>query len=112
MHTELDAAVKVSLEDWKKNDKGRRLWARDASLWTGTDEGNWLVWLSITYDQLPHIQHLKDIAAEVKTAVFTHVLLLGMGGSSLCPEVMKLTFGKIAGFPELHALDSTDPALI
>src|SRR5713101_1436595 len=104
---ELDAAVKASLEDWKKNDKVRRLWARDASLWTGTDEGNWLGWLSITDDQLAHIQHLKDIAAEVKTAGFTHVLLLGMGGSSLCPEVMKLTFGKIAGFPELHVLDST-----
>ncbi|HTD23433.1 MAG TPA: bifunctional transaldolase/phosoglucose isomerase [Terriglobales bacterium] len=109
---ELDAAVKASLEDWKKNDKVRRLWARDASLWTGTDESNWLGWLSITDDQLAHIQHLKDIAAEVKTAGFTHVLLLGMGGSSLCPEVMKLTFGKIAGFPELHVLDSTDPAQI
>jgi transaldolase/glucose-6-phosphate isomerase len=41
---------------------------------------------------------------------FSHVVLLGMGGSSLCPEVMKLTFGKVTGYPELLVLDSTDPA--
>jgi transaldolase/glucose-6-phosphate isomerase len=109
---DLDAAVKASLEDWRKNDKVRRLWARDASLWTNTDESNWLGWLSITDDQLAHIQRLKDIAKEVKAAGFTHALLLGMGGSSLCPEVLKMTFGKVPGFPELHVLDSTDPAQI
>jgi glucose-6-phosphate isomerase len=43
---------------------------------------------------------------------FTDILLLGMGGSSLCPDVLKATFGKIAGFPELHVLDSTDPAQV
>lgn len=48
----------------------------------------------------------------MKAAGFKHALLLGMGGSSLCPEVMRLTFGKIAGYPELHVLDSTDPAQI
>jgi transaldolase / glucose-6-phosphate isomerase len=109
---DLDAAVKASLEDWKKNDKVRRLWARDATLWTGTDESNWLGWLNVTDDQLAHIQHLKDIAAEVKAAGFTHALLLGMGGSSLCPEVLKMTFDRILGFPEMHVLDSTDPAQI
>jgi transaldolase/glucose-6-phosphate isomerase len=109
---DLDAAVKASIEDWGKKDKVRRLWARDASLWTNTDESNWLGWLSITEDQLAHIQQLKDIAKEVKAAGFTHALLLGMGGSSLCPEVLRMTFGKILGFPELHVLDSTDPAQI
>src|SRR5207253_10832439 len=49
---------------------------------------------------------------EVKRESFDHVLLLGMGGSSLCPEVMLKTFGRIDGFPELHVLDSTDPAQI
>jgi len=109
---DLDAAVKASIEDWKKNDKVRRLWARDASVWTGNDESNWLGWLNITDDQLAHIQHLKNIAAEAKATGFTHTLLLGMGGSSLCPEVLKMTFGRILGFPELHVLDSTDPAQI
>ncbi|MGH7381534.1 MAG: bifunctional transaldolase/phosoglucose isomerase, partial [Candidatus Methylomirabilales bacterium] len=101
-----------TLDDWRINGKVRRLWARDASLWTGTDEGKWLGWLSITEDQLAQIGHLTAIAEEVKGAGFQHALLLGMGGSSLCPEVLKMTFGKIHGHPELHILDSTDPAQI
>jgi len=109
---DLAAAVTASLEDWRVNGKVRRLWARDASLWTDTDEGNWLGWLGVTEDQMAHLGHVRAIAEEVKTAGFSHALLLGMGGSSLCPEVMKLTFGKGEGFPELHVLDSTDPAQV
>ena len=48
----------------------------------------------------------------MKSAGFKHALLMGMGGSSLCPEVMRMTFGKMAGYPEMHVLDSTDPAQI
>jgi transaldolase/glucose-6-phosphate isomerase len=109
---ELESALKESYDDWRKGDKVRRLWRGDATLWTGADEGKWLGWMSIADDQLAHIQHLKSLAEEVKSAGFKHALLLGMGGSSLCPEVMRMTFGKIAGFPELHVLDSTDPAQI
>jgi transaldolase/glucose-6-phosphate isomerase len=109
---ELDSKVKAMLEQWQKADQVRRLWRHDASLWTGTDEANWLGWLDIVDDQLSHIEHLKSIAQEVKSAGFQHALLLGMGGSSLCPEVMRMTFGKVAGYPELHVLDSTDPAQI
>jgi transaldolase/glucose-6-phosphate isomerase len=109
---QLASAVGASLEDWKKNNKVARLWQKDASLWTGTDESNWLGWLTITEDQIAHIGALTQIAADVKQARFKHALLLGMGGSSLCPEVLRLTFGKIKGFPELHVLDSTDPAQI
>jgi transaldolase / glucose-6-phosphate isomerase len=108
----LAGAVAASLEDWKKNNKVARLWQKDASLWTGADENNWLGWLSITEEQLAHIDALKGIAADIKKARFKHALLLGMGGSSLCPEVMRMTFGKIKGHPELHVLDSTDPAQI
>ena len=108
----LAAAVDSALADWQKNDKVRRLWRADASLWTGTDENHWLGWLGVADDQLSHIEHLTSLAAEVKQAGFKHALLLGMGGSSLCPEVLRLTFGKIAGFPELYVLDSTDPAQI
>src|SRR5215813_8389933 len=106
------SAVEASLKSWQADGNVRRLWARDATLWTGEDEANWLGWMGITDDQLAHISHLKNIAEEVKNAGFAHAALLGMGGSSLCPEVMKLTFGKFAGFPELHVLDSTDPAQI
>jgi transaldolase/glucose-6-phosphate isomerase len=108
----LAAAVASSLEDWKKNNKVARLWQKDASLWTGTDESNWLGWLTITEEQRSHIDALKQIAEDVRKARFKHALLLGMGGSSLCPEVLRMTFGKIKGYPELHVLDSTDPAQI
>jgi len=108
----LAGAVAASIEDWKRNNKVARLWQKDASLWTGTDENNWLGWLAITGEQLAHIDALKEIAADLKKSRFKHALLLGMGGSSLCPEVLRMTFGKIKGFPELHVLDSTDPAQI
>jgi transaldolase/glucose-6-phosphate isomerase len=108
----LSGAVKASLEDWKKSNKVRRLWQRDASVWTGADEDKWLGWLTIVDEQLAHIDALKSIAADIRNAKFKHALLLGMGGSSLCPEVLRLTFGKIKGYPELHVLDSTDPAQI
>ncbi len=109
---ELTKSVQVSLQDWQTQGKIRRLWAQDASLWTGTDENNWLGWLGITEDQLAHIKHLRELAQEVRDLEFSHILLLGMGGSSLCPEVMKLTFGRIPGYPTLLVLDSTDPAQI
>jgi transaldolase/glucose-6-phosphate isomerase len=108
----LKSAVKATIDDWRANGKVRRLWQHDSFLWTGTDEADWLGWLGITEDQIAGVQRLQQIATEVKQSGFTHVLLLGMGGSSLCPEVFAKTFGKITGFPQLHVLDSTDPAQI
>jgi len=108
----LSSAVDYSLTDWKNNNKVARLWKKDASLWSGADESNWLGWLNITQEQIANLATFRKLAQEVKKAKFRHVLLLGMGGSSLCPEVLRLTFGKIPGFPELHVLDSTDPAQI
>ena len=108
----LAAAVKGSLAEWRAQGKVRRLWGRDASLWTGKDEAQWLGWLGITNGQLAHIQRLTHIREVAKSAGFSDVLLLGMGGSSLCPEVMRTTFGQISGFPQLHVLDSTDPAQV
>ena len=109
---DLDAAVKKNLNDWRASGKVRRLWQHDASLWTGEDEANWLGWLDVTDEQLANAAKLKEFADEVKSAGFSDILLLGMGGSSLCPEVLALTFGQTPGFPRLHILDSTDPAQI
>jgi transaldolase/glucose-6-phosphate isomerase len=109
---DLDAAVKKNLNDWRASGKVRRLWQHDASLWTGEDEANWLGWLDVTGEQLANAAKLKEFADEVKSAGFSDILLLGMGGSSLCPEVLALTFGQTPGFPRLHILDSTDPAQI
>src|SRR5437870_2516754 len=109
---DLSKAVEAALDNWDAEDKVRRLWERDASLWTNGDEGKWLGWLSIIHVQQRSIRRFPNFSLEVKDAGFSHVLLLGMGGSSLCPEVMSKSFGKIEGFPELHVLDSTDPAQI
>jgi transaldolase / glucose-6-phosphate isomerase len=109
---DLAQAIAATLADWQTNNKVQKLWKGDSSLWTDTDENKWLGWLNITSEQLADIDHLNSIAADLKSAGFSHVLLLGMGGSSLCPEVFSLTFGHLPGFPELHVLDSTDPAQV
>ena len=108
----LAASVKSTIGDWQSGKKMQRLWQRDASLWTGDDEDKWLGWLDIAQYQIEHPVELRNLAKEVWSAGFKDILLLGMGGSSLCPEVLRMTFGKIAGYPELHVLDSTDPAQV
>jgi transaldolase/glucose-6-phosphate isomerase len=108
----IDKEVQEALEDWRREGKVRRLWAADASLWTETDEAKWTGWLGIVDQQIAAAAHLEDFAADVKSAGFKDVLLLGMGGSSLGPEVFAQTFGSKPGFPTLHVLDSTDPAQI
>ena len=109
---DLDSAVKKNIDDWRASGKIQRLWQRDASLWSGSDEAKWLGWLGITEEQIEHSAKLCEIAEDARSGGFSHVLLLGMGGSSLCPEVFSMTFGTIAGYPELHVLDSTDPAQV
>ena len=108
----LAATVKTMIGEWQSGGKMQRLWQRDATLWTGTDEASWLGWLDITEDEIAHPVELRGLAKEVWSAGFKDILLLGMGGSSLCPEVLRMTFGKIAGYPDLHVLDSTDPAQV
>ena len=109
-----DLAVKVAdvVADWQKGGKTRRLWAGDATLWTGKDEQRWLGWLGVTDDQLAHIGPLTNAAQEIANSGVAHVVLLGMGGSSLASEVMQKTFAAAKGLPELRVLDSTDPAQI
>jgi transaldolase/glucose-6-phosphate isomerase len=108
----LAAAVKTAIGEWQSGGKMQRLWSRDATLWTGSDEAEWLGWLDIVEEQLAHSAELKNLSQEITSAGFKDALLLGMGGSSLCPEVLRKTFGKIAGHPDLHVLDSTDPAQV
>ncbi len=108
----LAAEVKTAIGDWQSGGKMQRFWQRDASLWAGDDEASWLGWLDITEEQIAHPVELRNLAKEVWSAGFKDVLLLGMGGSSLGPEVLRMTFGKIAGYPDVHVLDSTDPAQV
>ena len=106
----LAGEVARTLEAWDAQGGTHRLWAGDASLWTKSDEASWLGWLGIVESQLDDLTPLGHLRDEVRADGFTHALLLGMGGSSLCPEVWKETFGQAPGSPALLVLDSTDPA--
>jgi transaldolase/glucose-6-phosphate isomerase len=108
----LQAEVDVRLKAWDADGGTRRLFAGDASLWSGTDEASWIGWLGVVNQQLDNLKPLTDLQRDAKTGGFTHAAVLGMGGSSLCPEVWSKTFARAPGSPELHVLDSTDPAQI
>ena len=109
---ELATEVRATIKDWADGAKVHRLWARDATLWTNADESRRLGWLGATDDQLAHVDHLRQAADNVRAAGFTHAVLLGMGGTVWGAEALARTFGKVAGFPELRVLDTTDPAQI
>ncbi|MBC7899698.1 MAG: bifunctional transaldolase/phosoglucose isomerase, partial [Saprospiraceae bacterium] len=85
-----------------------RIWEKDASLWTNDDEAKWLGWLDVVSVELSDLQKYRDLRQDIETAGFSDILLMGMGGSSLCPEVLAMTFGK----ENFHILDSTVPAHI
>jgi Glucose-6-phosphate isomerase len=105
---ELESAVRSSLENWQTDDKIARIWSKDASVWTSEDEAKWLGWLNIVDEEFVNVQAFDDFHKDIEAVEFTNILLMGMGGSSLCPEVLGMTFG-IANF---HILDSTVPARI
>jgi transaldolase/glucose-6-phosphate isomerase len=110
----LAAEVEETLREWGESGKMRRLWEGDASLWTGKDEDRWLGWLPLTEGrgERDSDSELRELASWARAEGFQDAVVLGMGGSSLCPELLGETFGRIDGFPELHVLDSTDPAQI
>ena len=103
-------AVENSTEEWRASAKIRRLWQHDKSVWTGTDEDKWLGWLNSAASA--DVADYEDFAQRVKGQNFTDAVVLGMGGSSLGPEVLAETFSRKSGFPKLHVLDSTDPAQV
>ncbi len=108
----LEKAVANTLKQLTADGAIRRLWRRDAGLWTGHDEDDWLGWLDIVGRQWLRRGELLALADEARAAGIRHVLLLGMGGSSLGPEVLGKTFGARGDAPELLVLDSTDPQQI
>jgi len=97
---------------WDALNNTARLWAKDASLWTSAGENKWLGWLSAPQDLARELPSLHAFGGEVRGEGLRHVLLLGMGGSSLCPEVLSETFGQLPGGPRVHVLDSTDPVQV
>jgi transaldolase / glucose-6-phosphate isomerase len=99
-------------EAWRAGGKVRRLWRKDANLWTGHDESQWLDWLEVVDAQRGALESLTSFAREIRAEDFRDVVLLGMGGSSLGPEVLAQSLGSASGFPALRVLDSTDPRQI
>ncbi len=108
----LRGELQVAADAWDAARNTARLWRRDASLWTDADESRWLGWLSAADDFAREIGELQAFSTELRAEGVRHVLLLGMGGSSLCPEVLAETFGQLPGGPRLHVLDSTVPAQV
>ena len=109
---ELRGVVDLAVADWQANSKVDRFWQKNSSLWTADGEENWLGWIDIVERQRQDLANLSELGADVETGGFKTVLLLGMGGSSLCPEVLAETFGQQPEFPALRILDSTDPAQV
>jgi transaldolase/glucose-6-phosphate isomerase len=101
------------LDELTQRDFLKKLWAKDASLWSTEQQHADIIkkalgWLDIPQHLLEEVANLQKFAKEC-AAEFSHVVVLGMGGSSLAPDILRETFGKIDGYPQLHVLDSTDP---
>jgi len=110
-------AVNAALEEASRARVIERIWNKDAALWKSEAAAqkiiaNSLGWLTVPGEMLAVADELKTFAESVTAAGFQHVMVCGMGGSSLCPEVLRQTFGRQAGFPQLLVLDSTDPDTI
>ena len=109
----LAAAVAEAGKTWAEADTTTRLWNKDASVWTDGPEARWVGWLDIVEQQLADRGHLDAFAQDVRDAGFSDIVLLGMGGSSLCPDVLAKTFGgRTDGAPRLSIVDSTVPAQV
>ena len=106
------ADVDATLDEWRRDGRVRRVWAKDPAVWTGTDENEWLGWLYVVEAHSDEADALETLVEDVRRAGFRHVMLLGMGGSSLCAEVLRQTVGRIEGYPELLVLDSVVPAQV
>ncbi len=105
---EIESAVIEQLDRLQDQNVIPRIWQKDAGVWTGSGEEKWLGWLGIIDEELAGLQKYSDLRKDIDEAGFDDILLMGMGGSSLCPEVLALSFGK----ENFHILDSTVPARI
>ncbi len=109
--------VNRALEELAAKDAVARVWDRDPTLWKEESShqaeiSQRLGWLTVAGDMRSQISGLQSFAHEATQAGIQQVVLCGMGGSSLCPEVLRLTFGSAPGYPQLWVLDTTDPDMV
>lgn len=105
----LDAVIREELNTWQTQNKVQRLWASDATLWTNHDEDQWTGWLHVVTKTLTEIPRIESLVKDIQTAGFQHIVLLGMGGSSLGVAMLAETFTPSM---QMHVLDSIDPQQI
>ncbi len=106
------SAVEDRLENWKRDDVARRIWSKDHTVWFDEDPGeitDRLGWLELPKLMQKELNDLDALSDEIRDSGWTDVVLLGMGGSSLAPEVFQRTFGNAEGHPELTVVDTTHP---
>ncbi|HEY4688208.1 MAG TPA: glucose-6-phosphate isomerase, partial [Anaerolineae bacterium] len=108
------STIEAALEEMRGAHVVERIWQKDHTVWKpdSTEIINRLGWLDVAQAMQQKIGELEAFAAEIRSARFRHVVLLGMGGSSLCPEVLRATFRSRRGYPHLIVLDSTVPAWV
>ncbi|MBE3135298.1 MAG: phosphoheptose isomerase, partial [Acidobacteria bacterium] len=112
---EFQPRVNARLGIWQRQDFARRLWNRDFTVWSPRflpELVDRLGWLDLPDAMAPMAGELTAFAGEVRRTGVTAVVLLGMGGSSLAPEVFQRTMGHAPGWPPLHVLDSTHPGAV
>jgi len=112
---ELEPPVIERVRRAHAQDVAKRVWAHDESLWGGpgvAEIGNRLGWLTISEKMLEHASELHEFAESARADGLEHAVLLGMGGSSLGPEVIRRSYGEVPGGMRLHVLDSTDPGAV
>ena len=106
--------VETTLKDLKENQIHTRIWNLDHTVWKAepTEISNRLGWLDSPKSMMANIDEIETFVEEVREAGYTHALLLGMGGSSLVPEVFRFTFGVKESYLDLAVLDTTDPGAV
>lgn len=104
----IEDATKEQIDLWNSENTIHRIWEKDASVWSNEDEAKWLGWLTIVSEEIGNTSGYHELQKDIEISGFDDVLLMGMGGSSLCPEVFSITFGK----KNFHILDSTAPAQV
>src|SRR5688500_8757066 len=108
----LSNKVRARLTASRDQNVVRRIWDRDASVWSNTGEDKWLGWLTLPMQDRAEVERAVRFAEEIKAEGITDAVLLGMGGSSMAPEVLREIIVRADGHPTLHVVDSTDPGQI
>ena len=112
-----ESAVAQAIAEAQQADLTRRIWLKDPTVWKADEAHqkiirNSLGWLSVPGKMSAVADEITAFADQIRSSGFKHVMLCGMGGSSLCPEVFRQTFGAQEGYPALLVLDSTDPDVL